>query len=221
MSKELLELIHRTRISKYSQSDPKEVLLRIMEEIQMKTGHYGYRSWEIMVEYLAKWLVLNQKTGLACMPPLQGFKGLNLQKDALYEYLEQMDLFSHYYEAAKASSWDYIGEVYTEAGLVGLGQNMTPRAIVELMTRMVYATDKLDGAAEWFCYRSYQGYVLWYYRTYHAAPNHLKRMEFPVHTQLDTLGISKAKTLCGFRSISVRSKSDDAESKPRPIWYRD
>ena len=69
MSKELLELIHRTRVSKYSESNPKDLIHRIVEEIKMKTGHYGFRSWELMVEYLAKWLVLNKKTGLACMPP--------------------------------------------------------------------------------------------------------------------------------------------------------
>jgi len=180
-----LELIHRINVNKYSQSDPKQVLLRMIEEIKMKTGHYGFRSWEIMVEYLAKWLVLNQKTGLASMPPLQGFKGLNLQKDSLYEYLEGLDYFNHYYAAAMAKPWDYIGEVYTEMGLVGLGQNMTPRAIVELMTQMVYGEKRLDGEAEWFCYNSYLEYITWYWLTYHSRPNHLKQMEPPFHTQLD------------------------------------
>jgi len=185
MSKELLELIHLTRVNKYSKSDPKRVLLRAIEEIKMKTGHYGYRAWEIMVEYLAKWLVLNEKTGLACMQPLQGFKGLNLQKEDLYTYLEEQDLFRHYYEAAKANPWDYIGEVYTELGLVGPGQNMTPRAIVELMLKMTYSERVLDGDVEWFCYESYKSYALWYCSVYHVWPNHLKRMEIPLHTQLD------------------------------------
>jgi len=53
-----------------------------------------------MVECIAKWLALNKKTGLACMAPLQGFKGLNLEKDALYEHLESLDLFQHYFTAA-------------------------------------------------------------------------------------------------------------------------
>jgi len=157
----------------------------MIEEIKMKTGHYGFRSWEIMVEYLAKWLVLNQKTGLASMPPLQGFKGLNLQKDALYEYLEGLDYFQHYYAAAKARPWDYIGEVYTEMELVGLGQNMTPRCIVEFMTKAVYPEKMLDGADEWFCYNSYMEYVTWYWLTYHVRPSHLKPMDPPFKTQLD------------------------------------
>jgi len=187
MSKELLALMHRVNVNKYSQSDPKDVLLTIIEEIKMKTGHYGSRSWEIMVEYLAKWLVLNQKTGLASMPPLQGFKGLNLRKDTLYEYLEGLDYFQHYYTAAMAKPWDHIGEVYTELNLVGPGQNMTPRAIVELMTNIVYMLPgkHLDGEAEWFCYNSYRSYVLWYWLTYHTRPTHLKQMDPPFKTQLD------------------------------------
>jgi len=157
----------------------------MVDEIQMKTGHHGYRSWEIMVGCLAKWLVLNQKTGLSCMPPLQGFQGLSLEKDKIYEHLESLDLFRHYYVAAKANPWDYIGEVYMDMGLVGPGENMTPLAIVELMTKMVYATNKLDGEAELFCYDSYRNYVLWHYLTYHAPPTHLKTMEPPFKTQLD------------------------------------
>jgi len=157
----------------------------MIEEIKMKTGHYGFRSWELMVEYIAKWLVLNKKTGLACMAPLQGFKGLDLKKDSLYEYLEGLDYFNHYYAAAKANPWDYIGEVYIELELVQAGQNMTPRCIVEFMTKMVWAEKTLDGADEWFCYHSYLEYVFWYWVTYHSRPDHLKPMDPPLKTQLD------------------------------------
>jgi len=190
LSQELLELIHRINVNKYSQSDPKHVLLKIIEEIKMKTGHYGFRSWELMVEYIAKWLVLNKKTGLACMAPLQGFKGLDLKKDSLYEYLEGLDYFNHYYAAAMAKPWDYIGEVYTELGCVGLGQNMTPRGIVEMMLQMTYCRssgDELikDGGIEWLVYDQYLQYLLWYWVTYHSPPRHIKAMEPPIHTQLD------------------------------------
>lgn len=185
LSQELLELIHRINVNKYSQSDPKHVLLRMIEEIKMKTGHYGFRSWELLVEYIAKWLVLNKKTGLACVAPLHGFKGLDLKKDSLYEYLESFDYFNHYYVAATAKPWDYLGEVYTELGCEGPGQNMTPRAIVELMTAMVYPKVPLDGEAEWLCYDSYLRYNLWYWLTYHCRPSHIKHMDPPIHTQLD------------------------------------
>jgi len=62
---------------------------------------------------------------------------------------------------------------------------MTPRAIVELMIKMVHPTNKLDGEAELFCYDSYRNYVLWHYLTYHAPPTHLKQMDPPFKTQLD------------------------------------
>jgi len=184
LSKELLELIHLTRVSKYSKSDPKGVLLTTIEEIKMKTGHYSSRSWEIMVEYLAKWLVLNNKTGIPCTPTAK-FAGLNLKKDPLYEYLDNLDYFRHYYTAAKANPWDHIGEVFTELELVGPGQNMTPRCIVEFMTQMVHGTNKLDGDAEFFCYESYLNYRLWHYMERHFPPTHLKPVELPMHTQLD------------------------------------
>jgi len=157
----------------------------MIEEIQMKTGHYSYKSWEIMAEGLAKWLVLNNKTGIPCAPTLK-FAGLGLEKDAIYEHLEGLDLFRNYYEAAKAQPWDHIGEVFMEMELVGLGQNMTPRAIVELMTRMVHGTRlPVDGEAEFFCYESYRNYELWHYAERHFPPTHLEPMELPIHTQLD------------------------------------
>jgi len=158
----------------------------MIEEIKMKTGHFGSRSWELMVEYLAKWLVLNNKTGIPC-PPTAKFEGLNLEKDAVYEHLESLDLFRNYYEAAKASPWDHIGEVFTEMELEGPGQNLTPRAVVELMTRMVHDTRlPVDGDAEFFCYYSYRNYELWHYVERHFPPTHLTPMELPIHTQLDT-----------------------------------
>jgi len=171
---------------------------------------------------LARWLVINGKVGLACTPPLQGFKGLDLKKDELYEYLEGQDYFQHYYVAAMAKPWDYIGEVYEDLGLVNMGQNMTPRCIVEFMTKMTYTERReiSDGEAEWFCYNSYRSYLVWYWLTYHGPPTHLKPMDPPLHTQLDTLGVMtpKAKALCGHWTISNHSESDDAEGEPGVVW---
>jgi len=156
----------------------------MVDEIKLKTHYSNFKCWELMVENLAKWLVLNKQTGLACAPPLQGFKGLNLQKDELYEHLDSLDLFRHYFTAAKAKPWDYIGEVYeADLELTQPGQNMTPRFIVELMTQMVYAG--WDPEAELLCYDSYREYLLWYYLTYHAPPTHIEPMQFPLKTQLD------------------------------------
>lgn len=187
MSKELLDLMQRTRVKKYAKGDPRKLMLGIVNEIKMKTGHYGYRSWEMAVEYLAKWLVLNKNIGLASMPPLQGFKGLSLEKDKIYRYLDGLDLFRHYYVAAKAKPQDYIGEVYeVDLELTQPGQNMTPRFIVEMMTQMLYATQKVDSEAQWFCYKSYLNYTVQHILLHNHPPLHLRHMSVPMpKTQLD------------------------------------
>jgi len=92
--------MQRVRVKKYRESDPRGIIKGMVDEIRMKTHHSNFRCWEMMVENLAKWLVLNKKTGLACAPPLQGFKGLNLEKDEIYEHLDSLDLFRHYFTAA-------------------------------------------------------------------------------------------------------------------------
>ena len=191
MSKELLELMQKTRVRKYHKSDPRKLINGMTTEIRMKSHYGSFRSWELMVEHLARWLVLNKKVGFACSPPLEGFKGLSLKKDAIYEHLESLDLFQHYYTAAMAKPWDYIGQVYAmDLELTGPGQDMTPRPIVEFMTQLTYTreTSNLilkDGDLAWQCFFSYQAYKLWYTLMYHVPPRHLRPMEIPIKTQLD------------------------------------
>jgi len=175
--------MQRTRVRKYHESDPRSIVKGMVDEIKLKTHHFNYKCWEIMVENLAKWLVLNDKTGVPSPPTLK-FKGLRLEKDEIYQHLESLDLFQHYYTAAKAKPWDHIGEVYTDdLELTQPGQNMTPRAICEFMTQMVYAG--WNPEAEMICYNSYEQYVLWYYLTHHVPPKHIEPMQFPLKTQLD------------------------------------
>jgi len=187
MTKDLEKLMRRVKLTRYKESPPRKLILGIVKEIKMKTGHFGYRAWEMMVEYLAKWLVLHEKTGLASMSPLQGFKGLSLKKDKIYNYLDGLDLFRHYYVAAKAKPWDYIGQVYEmDLELTQPGQNMTPRFIVEMMTKMVYAGQKVDGEVAWYCYNSYRKYFISYYLINNVRPQHLRPMNPPMSkTQLD------------------------------------
>ncbi|RKX44261.1 MAG: hypothetical protein DRP27_06880 [Thermotogae bacterium] len=186
MSKELLQLMQRIRVKKFKESPPKKLLYEILHEIEVKK-HYGrMRNWDLMVEMLAKWLVKHEDLTLAKMGVIKAFEGLSMEEDDLYKHIDSLDLFRHYVVAAKANPWDYIGEVYTELGLVGRGQNMTPRSIVELMIKMTYAGKKLNGEAEWFCYNSYRNYVLRYYQIHHAPPTHLRPMNVPLpKTQLD------------------------------------
>ena len=117
-------------------------------------------------------------------PPLKAFKGLSLKKDSLYKHLEP--LLHHYVTAARNNQWDHIGEIYGEQNLVGPGQNMTPKGIVDAMLQMTYAGKTNDGYdAERFCYESYRQYRMLYYVTHYSPPTHIEPMDLPVKTQLD------------------------------------
>jgi len=138
MSKELLQLMQQIRVKKFKESPPKKLLYEILHEIEVKK-HYGrMRNWDLMVEMLAKWLVKNEDLTLAKMGPVKAFEGLSIEEDDLYKHIDSLDLFRHYVVAAKANPWDHIGEVYMELGLVGPGQNMTPKGVVDMMIKMTY-----------------------------------------------------------------------------------
>jgi len=146
MSKELKHLIQLVKLKQFEKSPPKKALYHILDEIEDKL-HYGrMRCWEILVEFLARWLVTNKETEIlptACYPVCLPFHGLPLKTNLeLYRHIDNLDLFKQYYTAAKKRPWDYIGEVYMEQGLTGSGQNMTPRAIVELMLQMTLGDEK-------------------------------------------------------------------------------
>jgi hypothetical protein len=123
---------------------------------------------------------------MSCQP----FKGLEMRYEDVYNHINDLDLFKHYVTALKNDPWDYIGEVYTERELVGKGENLTPRGIVEMMLKMTYDNRVADGEAELFAYDSYLRYLAWYASTYHVLPSHIKSMEPPIHTQLDRIGVT-------------------------------
>jgi len=184
MSKELLQLMKLVKTSQYKESPPKKILYEILHEIETQQHYGAYRNWEILVELLANWIVQNEDLTLgscAC----KAFDGLELRYKDLYNHINNLDLFKHYVTALKEQPWDYLGEIYMDQELVGLGENMTPRAIVELMVGMVFDKRKMDGEAEWFTYNSYLNYITWYTLTHHTPPRHLKPMDPPIHTQLD------------------------------------
>jgi len=80
--------------------------------------------------------VLNEDISLSQMGPIKSFEGLPLEKDKLYSELSP--LLKRYVIAAKNNPWDHLGEVYTELGLVGPGQNMTPKGVVDMMIKITY-----------------------------------------------------------------------------------
>jgi len=148
MSKELKQLMHQMAVKKYAKSPPKKLLFKILHEIEMKK-HYGYaRSWDILVELLATWLMHNADLtlGSMCCKPFQGLDPKRY-KD-LYDHIESLDLFNHYVTAAKANPWDYIGECYMlgprKQSLVGPGQNMTPKGLVDMIIKMTYTEEKIE-----------------------------------------------------------------------------
>lgn len=189
MSKELLALVQRVKLRQYAESPPKQILYNILDEIEQKQ-HYGrMRNWELLTEFLARWLVQNRETErrilqLGGYPSCLPFHGLPLKtRLELYEHIDKLDLFRHYFEAAQKSPWDHLGEIWEEQRLFGPGQNLTPRAIVEFMIKTVYS--EWSPEADLLSYESYQQYVAWYQAVRHAPPTHIKPMEFPLKTQLD------------------------------------
>ena len=164
-SKELLNLVDKIQLRQYEKSPPKKLLYAILQKINRKL-HYGrFRSWEILVELLADELAITKtkqvELAKEIKPQLQGF-----------------------IQACRKKPWDYLGEVYSEEGLVGPGQNMTPRHVVEMMTKMVHPSPWVY-EAEVFVFASLLAYVIEHERFWHMPPHHLKPVEVPVKTQLD------------------------------------
>jgi len=108
---------------------PTKLLMDILYEIEVK-GHYGaHRNWEILVELLADYL------------------GLTVTKyRELKEHLKETGLLKRYYDEAIKEPWDHLGEVFTDLQIGGLGQNLTPRAVVDLMIECVLKSEKQDKA---------------------------------------------------------------------------
>jgi len=127
-------------VKKYAKSPPKGLLNNILLEIRTKKHFGNFRTWEFLVELLAQWIVLNDvDLTLASMGPIKPFQGLDMKHHRdLFDHIDKLDLFRHYYVAAKKKPWDYIGEVYQDLRLVSPGQNMTPKGLVDMMIQMTY-----------------------------------------------------------------------------------
>lgn len=188
MSKELqylLDLTQKKRLKEYYAKTPAKKLLHlILHEIEIK--HYGHhRSWELLTELLAQWIVKNVDLTLSSIS-CKSFYGLDMKQNKdLFNQINDSGLFSSYYEAAQKDPWDHLGEIYQDdLRLTGLGQNMTPRPVVEFMLRITFG-DPWKFEAKLFSYYSYLDYVLRYYAFNQVRPAHLEPMEFPMQTQLD------------------------------------
>ena len=130
-------LLHQVKVRKYKEGSPKKILMDILDTIEMKSHHGHMRNWEMLVELLAIWLKLNADWPRA--GPLRDFPDLDTEKHGgLFKHINEKDLFRYYVTAARANPWDHLGELYTDLELVGQGQNMTPKGVVDMMIEMTY-----------------------------------------------------------------------------------
>ena len=169
---------------RYKADSPKKILVEILDIIERKK-HYGrMRNWEMLVELLAIWLEVNADWRVT---PLREFSDLDTKRlKDLFNHIDKQELFECYVTAARSKPWDYLGEVYIDLNLVGPGQNMTPKGIVDMMIQMVYAKEKkLDAEAAFFCYESYRKYRVRHIQIHYVPANHLRPMDIPLKTQLD------------------------------------
>jgi len=120
MSKELLELMKRVKVQQYKEIPPLKLLYETLHEIET-TLHYGRsRNWDILVEMLAMYHGIVKQTRYL----------------DLYHYLNELDLLNAYTTASLNKPWDYLGDIFLEQDLAGLGQNLTPKNVVDLMIEM-------------------------------------------------------------------------------------
>ncbi|MCL6579772.1 MAG: N-6 DNA methylase, partial [Candidatus Bathyarchaeota archaeon] len=143
-------LLHRIRLSRAREGDPKETLYALLEEIEHSTGYSGRDSWNIMVELIADYLGIIKDPWRYSLPGFQNeplFKGreafskqsFRISERALKVKEHCAELVEMYVACARANPWDHLGEIFMEQRLQGrnLGQMLTPRSVVELMVQMV------------------------------------------------------------------------------------
>jgi len=179
--------MRKVEVKKYPKSPPKAILNNILREISVKEHHFALRSWELLVELLAQWMVRNAdltKASMCCKP----FHGLDLKlHKELYEHIDRLDLFRHYYVAAKNQPWDYLGDAYNDLEIRGnkTGICLTPKAIVDMMVQMTYGDIETKHEAQTICHAIAEDYKLRYLVFNHVPAFHVRPMEFPMITQMD------------------------------------
>ncbi len=179
--------MRKVEVQKYPKSPPKAILNNILKEISVKEHHFALRNWELLVELLAQWLLRNADLTLASMS-CKPFHGLDLkQHKKLYEHIDRLDLFRHYYVAAKHQPWDYLGDAYCDLEMPAGSQGivLTPKAIVDFMIQINYGDIETKHEAQTICHLSANNYKM-RYLLYHRVPAfHVRPTKFPMSTQLD------------------------------------
>jgi len=136
---------------------PKRALVELMDEVERKVHHFRKECWNITIELLADHLGIIENPWKYSLPNFDPACGSGMlitktQKPSyagfqeLKKHIQVTGLIEAYIEAAKKEPWDYLGDIFVEEELAGrknrMGQNLTPRAIVEFMVKMVGIGEK-------------------------------------------------------------------------------
>jgi len=124
---------------------PKKVLAELIREVEMKVHHFRKECWNITIELLADHLGIIENPWKFSLPHVKWTgpksKPNYPQFQQLKEHIQKTGLIEQYIKEAKEEPWDHLGEIFVEEELAGrhnrLGQNLTPRGIVDFMVKMV------------------------------------------------------------------------------------
>jgi hypothetical protein len=115
-----------------------------MDEVEMKVHTFRKDSWNITLELLADHLELMQNPWKYSMPNQKWTGPISKPSYRGLDELKQktpVELIEAYIAEAKATPWDYPGDIFVEEELAGrknrLGQCLTPRCIVDFMVKTV------------------------------------------------------------------------------------
>jgi len=136
---------------------PKRALVELMEEVERKVHHFRKECWNITIELLADHLEIIENPWKYSLPNFDPASGSGMfvvkaqkpnypQFQELKKHIQTTGLIEAYIKSAKKEPWDYLGDIFTEEELAGrknrMGQNLTPRCIVELMVEMLGIGEK-------------------------------------------------------------------------------
>jgi len=129
---------------------PKKVLVELMNEVERKVHHFRKECWNVTIELLADHLGLMINPWKYSLPNVKWTGPISKpnypQFQQLKQHIQKTGLIEQYIKEAKEEPWDYLGDIFTEEELAGrhnrLGQNLTPRFIVEFMVKTVGIGEK-------------------------------------------------------------------------------
>ena len=121
---------------------PKKALVDLLDEVESKLHLFRKECWNITCELIADHLGIIKTPWKYSIPDAEWTDPLGKPSYHNFKQLkEQINpyLIETYVRDAKADPWDYLGDIFCEEELAGtnrLGQMLTPRSLVEMMTMM-------------------------------------------------------------------------------------